>query len=203
MSQAQPAPEWDTDKVLTVPNLISFVRLLGVPVFGWLIIAGHDVWAVGMLALFGATDWLDGWLARKLKQRSPLGIRLDPAADRLYILMAIIALVVRGILPWWMLVVLLARDVMLLMLVPPIRRATGKLALPVLRTGKAATMFLLMAFPLVLIGSAKSLGIQAAFWVGWTFAVAGAVLYWTSGIMYLRRTVEMARERREAIDGSP
>lgn len=202
MSQEEPSPEWDTHRVLTVPNIISFIRLLGVPVFGWLIIAGHDLWAVAMLAVFGATDWLDGWLARKLKQRSPLGIRLDPAADRLYILMAIIALVVRGILPWWMLVVLLARDVMLLALIPPIRRATGKLALPVLRTGKAATMFLLLAFPLVLIGSAKSLGIDVAFWVGWTFAIAGVALYWAAGVLYVKKTVEVAREHRNAINAS-
>ncbi|GAB3821628.1 CDP-alcohol phosphatidyltransferase family protein [Tessaracoccus terricola] len=201
MSQEQPAPEWDTDRVLTIPNILSFIRLLGVPVFGWLIIAGHDLWAVAMLVFFGATDWLDGWLARVLKQRSPLGIRLDPAADRLYILMAIVALVVRGILPWWMLVVLLARDVMLLALIPPIRKATGKLALPVLRTGKAATLFLLMAFPLVLIGSGRSLGIAVAFWAGWTFAVVGVVLYWTAGVMYVRRTIEVAREHRKSLDG--
>lgn len=202
MSQEQPAPEWDTDRVLTIPNILSFIRLLGVPLFGWLIIAGHDVWAVVTLVVFGGTDWLDGWLARKLKQRSPLGVRLDPAADRLYILMAIIALVVRGILPWWMLVVLLARDVMLLALIPPIRRATGKLALPVLRTGKAATMFLLLAFPLILVGSADSLGITVAFWVGWAFAVAGVVLYWAAGVLYVKRTVEVAREHRKAVHGA-
>jgi cardiolipin synthase (CMP-forming) len=200
MSQVQPAPEWDTDRVLTIPNILSFVRLLGVPVFGWLIIAGHDVWAVAMLVVFGATDWLDGWLARKLRQRSPLGMRLDPAADRLYILMALVALVVRGIMPWWLLAVLVARDVMLLALVPAIRNATGKLALPVNRVGKAATMFLLLAFPLILVGSGKSLDVPAAWWVGVACAVLGTVLYWAAGAMYLRRTLEIRRESRDSID---
>ena len=84
--------EWDTEAVLTVPNVLSFIRLLGIPVFCWLILAGHDLAAVIMLAVFGVTDWFDGYLARRLKQRSRLGTRLDPIADRLYILAAVAAL---------------------------------------------------------------------------------------------------------------
>ncbi|MCC2592859.1 CDP-alcohol phosphatidyltransferase family protein [Tessaracoccus sp. OS52] len=202
MSADLPGPEWDTDRVLTIPNVLSFIRLLGVPLFGWLIIDGRDLWAVVTLVVFGGTDWLDGLIARKLKQRSPLGIRLDPIADRLYILMALVALVVRGIVPWWLLAVLLARDVALLLLVPLIRRSTGKLALPVNLVGKAATAFLLFAFPLVLIGSEKSYGIDVAFWSGWAFAVVGGVLYWVAGGLYIRKTAEVTREHRDAIDAS-
>src|SRR5690606_6280207 len=115
---------------LTIPNILSFVRLLSVAVFGWLIVAGLDVWAVALLVVFGATDWLDGYLARRLNQRTALGARLDPVADRLYILMAIVALFLRGIIPWWLVAVLVARDVMLVLLVPVLRR-TGRVALPV------------------------------------------------------------------------
>lgn len=203
MSDAPPEPEWDTDRIFTVPNILSFIRLLGVPLFGWLIVVGQDLWAVGLLVIFGATDWLDGWLARRLKQRSLLGVRLDPAADRLYILMAIFAMFVRGIVPWWMLAVLLARDVMLLALVPMVRRSTGKLALPVNLVGKAATMFLLMAFPLVLVGSERSYGVEVAFGLGWGFAFIGTALYWAAGAMYAKRTFELSRDARGELDAAP
>lgn len=201
MSTDQPAQEWDTDRVLTIPNIISFIRLLGVAVFGWLILAGFDVWAVVLLVAFGATDWLDGYLARRLRQRTELGARLDPVADRLYILMAIVALFARGIIPWWLVAVLVARDVMLVLLVPVLRR-TGRVALPVNTTGKAATMFLLLAFPLILLGAPESLGITAAWWVGWTFAVVGSALYWVAGLLYVQATVVLAREHRQAVDAA-
>lgn len=187
--------EWDTDRVLTVPNVLSFIRLLGVGVFGWLILSGHDVIAVALLIVFGATDWLDGYLARRLKQRTALGAKLDPVADRLYILMALVAMTVRGIVPWWFLVILLARDVMLVCLVPSLRRS-GILALPVNLVGKAATMALLLAFPLVLVGSSSSLGWGWAWWTGWVLAVLGALLYWWAGTIYLEQTIALSRERR-------
>lgn len=202
MSLTPPAQEWDTDRVFTIPNILSFIRLAGVFVFGWLILAGHDVWAVVLLAVFGATDWLDGYLARKLNQRTALGARLDPVADRLYILMAIIALFVRGIVPWWMLAVLLVRDIMLVLLVPILKR-TGRVALPVNTVGKAATMFLLVAFPVMLLGAPQSLGFTPAWWLGWACAVVGAILYWVAGVMYVQATVRLTRDHRQALDASP
>lgn len=201
MSTDLPAQEWDTDRVLTIPNILSFVRLLSVAVFGWLIVAGLDVWAVALLVVFGATDWLDGYLARRLNQRTALGARLDPVADRLYILMAIVALFLRGIIPWWLVAVLVARDVMLVLLVPVLRR-TGRVALPVNTVGKAATMFLLVAFPLILLGAEESLAVTAAWWAGWTFAVVGTVLYWVAGVLYVRATVVLTREHRQAVDAA-
>ncbi len=99
MTSSPVVPEWDTEAVLTVPNVLSFIRLLGIPVFCWLILVGWDLAAVIMLAVFGVTDWFDGYLARTLKQRSRLGTRLDPIADRLYILAAVVVLLVRGIVP--------------------------------------------------------------------------------------------------------
>lgn len=200
MSHPETVQQWDTDRVLTIPNVLSFIRLAGVPVFGWLIAAGHDLWAVALLAVFGATDWLDGFLARRLKQRTALGAKLDPIADRLYILMAVVALFVRGIVPWWLLAVLLARDVMLACLIPFLRR-TGRIALPVTFVGKAATLSLLLAFPMVLAGAERGLGLPGLWIAGWVFAVIGAVLYWIAGGQYVAATVALVRA--EGRDGTP
>ncbi len=195
MSHLETTSTWDTDRVMTVPNVLSFLRLLAVGVFGWLILAGQDVAAVVLLAVSGATDWLDGFLARKLRQRTELGAKLDPVADRLYILMAIVALAVRGIVPWWLLVVLIARDMMLVALVPSLRRS-GVVALEVNYVGKAATMCLLLAFPLILLAASPVLGVAFAGWIGWPLAVLGSALYWWAGLIYLRQTVMLSQERR-------
>lgn len=199
MNSVDTTSQWDTERVLTIPNVLSFVRLLAVGVFGWLILAGQDVAAVILLAVSGATDWLDGFLARRLKQRTELGAKLDPVADRLYILMAIIALAVRGIVPWAFLVVLIARDVMLVALVPSLRRS-GVVALPVNYVGKAATMCLLLAFPLILLGASPALDVALVGWIGWPLAAAGALLYWWAGLIYLRQTVLLSQERRRGAD---
>ncbi|MDO5736315.1 MAG: CDP-alcohol phosphatidyltransferase family protein [Propionibacteriaceae bacterium] len=196
MNTVDVTSQWDTDRVMTLPNVLSFIRLLAVGVFGWLILAEHDVAAVVLLAVSGATDWLDGFLARKLNQRTELGAKLDPVADRLYILMAIIALAVRDIVPLWFLIVLIARDVMLLLLVPSLRRS-GVVALEVNRVGKAATMALLLAIPLILLASPSALDFRAAGWVGWPLGVAGAALYWWAGIIYLHQTISLSRQRRQ------
>lgn len=188
-----PVQQFDTDAVFTVPNILSFIRLLGIPVFCWLILSGHDVAAVVLLMVFGVTDWFDGYLARVLHQRSPLGAKLDPVADRLYILAAVVVLVIRGIVPWWFLVVLFLRDVMITLLVPALKKH-GIVALPVNMVGKTGTMLLLMAFPLILIGSPTSLGWEWAHWTGWIFAILGAGAYWAAGFMYVAATVRLNRE---------
>lgn len=191
-SSLTPVQEFDTDAVLTLPNVVSFIRLLTVPLFAWLIIAGQDVAAVILLVVFGATDWIDGFLARRLKQRSPLGAKLDPVADRLYILAALVALLVRGIVPLHFVVILVARDVMLALLVPALKKH-GVLALPVNWVGKAGTMLLLMAFPLILLGADTSLDLAWAHWAGWAFGWAGAAAYWGAGLLYVRETVRLGR----------
>lgn len=194
MKAVEPTRTWDTDRLLTIPNVLSFLRLLAVPVFGWLILAGHDLAAVILLAVSGATDWLDGFLARTLHQTSLLGARLDPVADRLYILTAVVVMTVRGLVPWWLLAVLAARDLLLLCLLPSLRRS-GRVALPVNLVGKTGTMLLLLAFPIMLLGSPDSFGLVVAEWAGWVLAIAGAFAYWAAGILYLKETVELAHER--------
>ena len=125
------APATPSSAVLTIPNAISALRLLGVPVFVWLVIGLHaDWWALGLLMASGITDWADGFLARRLNQISTLGSVLDPVADRLYILAVVVGLAWRDFVPWWMVVVLPLRDLLLWTLVPFLR-SRGFSALPV------------------------------------------------------------------------
>ncbi len=199
MNTVETTSQWDTDRVVTVPNVLSVIRLLAVGLFGWLILDGQDVAAVILLAASGVTDWLDGFLARTLNQRSALGARLDPVADRLYILVAIIALAVRGFVPWWLLAILVARDLMLVLLMPSLRRS-GVLALPVNFVGKAATMTLLLALPLILLAATPMLNLAVVGWIGWPLAVLGTVLYWWAGGIYLHQTIALSRARRGSSD---
>ena len=184
---------YDTDRVLTVPNVLSLLRLAGVPLVLWLVLGPQaDGAAVVVLAVAGFTDWLDGQLARRWHQTSPLGRLLDPAADRFYILAVLIGLASRGIIPWWLLGVLAARDVLMLALVP-LLRTRGVTALPVHFLGKAATFCLLYAFPLVLLGSGDWAFSTAATVLGWAFVLWGAGLYWYSAVVYLTQTVRLLR----------
>jgi cardiolipin synthase len=186
---------YDTERVLTVPNLLSFLRLLGVPLFLWLLLERQsDVWAVVVLAVGGATDWLDGKLARSWHQRSRLGQVLDPLADRLYILATLIGFAIRAIVPWWLVLVLAARDVLMFTTIWPSLRRRGFTSLPVHFLGKAATFALLYAFPLVLLGGAgQELWHTAARVVGWACVIWGAGLYWWSGLLYIGQGVEVIR----------
>lgn len=191
--------QWDTDRVFTVPNILSFLRLAAIPVFTWLIIAGHYLPAVIILAVSAATDWVDGFLARKLNQVTKLGAMLDPVTDRLYILATIVALLFRDIVPWWFVLALLARDVLLLALYPVLRRH-GRDQLPVNGVGKAATFALLTAFPVMLLG--EVIAVDWVLTVGWVIALAGAVLYWVAGLLYIRALTQIVGESRGVVERS-
>jgi cardiolipin synthase len=180
--------------VLTLPNVLSFIRLAGVPLFLWLLLETHsDVWAVVVLAIGGFTDWLDGQLARRLHQRSRLGQVLDPAADRLYILATLIGLLLRGIVPWWWVALLVARELMLLICLGPALRRRGFTSLPVHFMGKAATFLLLYAFPCVLLGFGDSSWQMVFRVIGWTCAIWGTGLYWWSALLYMRQGLDVIR----------
>jgi cardiolipin synthase len=171
-------------RVWTVPNALSFLRLLGVPLFLWLVLGPEaDGWALAVLAASGVTDYLDGYLARRLDQASRLGEVLDPVADRLYILAVVIGLALRDVVPWWFAVILPLRDVLLWGLVP-ILRTRGYSALPVHFLGKAATFNLLYAFPLLLLGDGSGAAATLAKVFGWAFAGWGIGLYWWAGVLY-------------------
>jgi cardiolipin synthase (CMP-forming) len=173
-----------THRVWTLPNLISALRLAGVPLFLWLVLGPEeDGWALVVLMVAGVTDFLDGWLARKLNQQSVVGQILDPVADRLYILAVVLGLALREIIPWWMAVSLPLRDLLMWGLVP-LLRTRGYSALPVHFLGKAATFNLLYAFPLLLLGDGEGVVATLAQVFGWAFALWGIGLYWWAGVLY-------------------
>jgi cardiolipin synthase (CMP-forming) len=177
-------------RVLTVPNLLSLIRLAGVPLFLWLLLGPRaDGWAIVVLGIGGVTDWLDGKLARLLGQSSRLGALLDPAVDRLYIVAALVALGVREVVPWWAVLALVARDLVLGACLP-ILRSRGYGPFVVTYIGKGATFLLLYAFPLLLLGqSATGVVADVARPIGYGFAAWGTALYLYSGALYLAQFV--------------
>lgn len=184
-----------TDRVWTVPNALSMLRLVGVPIFLWLIFTRHDDWAVVVLTISGISDYLDGKIARKYNLVSSFGQLLDPLADRLYILSTLLGLAWREIIPWWLVAVLVGREVFgtaLLMVV----RHYGYRALPVHFIGKAATFDLLWAFPVILLGQGASLFATVVLPIGWAFVWWGTALYWVAGIMYAVQTRTVVRAVR-------
>ena len=191
-------------RVWTVPNLLSMARLAGVPVFLWLVLGPEaDGWALCLLMVSGITDYLDGWLARKLNQMSQLGQILEPVADRLYILAVVVGLGLRDIIPWWVVIILPLRDLLLWGLVPFLR-TRGYSALPVHFLGKAATFNLLYAFPLLLLGDGEGTIPTLADVFGWAFAIWGIGLYWWAGVLYawqVRRLIADTDRHATAPDG--
>ena len=177
------------DRVLTIPNGISALRLAGVPLFLWLVLGSQsataDYWAVGVLMAAGLSDWLDGKIARALNQTSRLGQLLDPAADRLYIAATIVALAVRDVIPWWLVAVLALRELTVGAALATLRRRAGFGTLQVSFVGKAATLCLLYAFPLLFLGDHPGWGGTLARILGWAFATWGTVLYWWAAMLYL------------------
>ncbi len=183
-----------SDRIATWPNLISVARLLGVPLFLWLVLGPQaDGWAIVVLMLAGVTDYLDGKLARKLNQATKLGRILDPVADRLYILAVVIGLALREIIPWWLAILLPLRDVFLFSLVPFLR-TRGVNALPVHFLGKTATAALLYAFPLLLISDGSGWLAKLAGVVGWAFTIWGCALYWWAGALYGWQARQLLRD---------
>jgi len=175
-------------QILTIPNGISVARLAGVPVFLWLVLGlrtqAGDAWAVGLLVAAGLSDWADGKIARALNQQSRLGQALDPAADRLYIVATIVSLAIRAIIPWWLVGLLAAREVILGVALLALRRG-GWQPLQVSFVGKAATLCLLYAFPMLFLGTHHGTLGEVFRVGGWAMAIWGSALYWCAGLLYL------------------
>ncbi|NCD16648.1 MAG: CDP-alcohol phosphatidyltransferase family protein [Actinobacteria bacterium] len=181
-----------SSRVWTVPNVISMLRLALVPVFAWLILTEQDVAAVVVLIVAGASDWFDGVIARRFDQMSRLGQLLDPAADRLYILVTLIGLGSRGFVPWWLVAVIVGRDVLLTALLPALRRR-GLAPLQVHVAGKAGTFALMYSFPLLLLAHLGGTLGYLSLVVGWAAALWGIALYWLSAGIYIRQGLEAGR----------
>jgi cardiolipin synthase len=189
--RAEPEP---SDRILTVPNILSFLRLALVPVFLVLLVEGEDLAALAVLAVSGFTDFLDGYLARRLNQVSKLGQLLDPAADRLYILAALLGLGWRDLIPLWVVIVILARDVMLIIIAAWLAKI-GQGAFPVNWVGKWATACLFVGLPLLMLSAAFPATAAYTQPVGLIISILGAGLYWWAGGLYIAQTVRATGKR--------
>ncbi len=182
------------DRILTVPNVLSVVRLVLIGVFVYLLLGTHSYgWAVAVLMISGASDWADGKIARVLNQSSRLGELLDPAVDRLYMIVIPIVFALAGIVPWWIIVLLLARDGILAAMLP-VLRSRGITALPVTYIGKAATFALMSAFPLILLGQWDALWSNVIGACGWGFLIWGIGMYLWSFVLYLIQVAMVVRQ---------
>ena len=187
------------DRVLTVPNALSVLRLLLVPVFLYLLLViDARGWAVGVLMFSGFSDWADGKIARLVaNQSSRLGELLDPAVDRIYMVTVPVALAIYGAVPWWIVLTLLGRDVVLAATLP-VLRSRGLTALPVTYIGKAATFALMSGFPLILLGQWDALWSRVVLACGWAFLIWGVVMYLWSAVLYLIQVAMVVRQLPKA-----
>lgn len=188
------------NQIVTWPNALSAARLAGVPVFLWLVVGPRtpaaDLIACGVLGVAGLSDWLDGKLARALNQVSELGMKLDPAADRLYILAALIGLAVRAIIPWWLLGALVGRELIVGVALLVLRMMTPYGELQVAFVGKAATLCLMYAFPLLFLGAHGGIAPEVVRVLGWAFAIWGTALYWWAAALYLSQVRDLVKRSR-------
>jgi cardiolipin synthase (CMP-forming) len=191
-ARADPSP---STAILTAPNVISFARVLLMPVCAWQLGAGHYAVGLWLTAVVGSTDWVDGWLARRTGRVSRLGQLLDPLADRLLIASVAVALVARGVLPLPAVALLLARDVVLLAGFPVLARR-GVRPPEVVWVGKAATFDLLLALPILVVGETHLALAPAAHAVGLILLWVGVVLYYVAGVVYVRLALEGLRAAR-------
>ena len=172
------------DRIWTVPNVISFIRLAFVPVFYWLLVSGQDGPALAVLIIATASDFVDGFIARAYNQVTRLGALLDPASDRLFITASVIGLAVREMIPWPLLLAVMARDVLLLVTV--LVRGVRIVDFPrVNYVGKTATFVLFVAFPVIVLSSVLHTAAVSLAVLGWVLGASGAVLYWFAGLTYL------------------
>jgi cardiolipin synthase len=186
-------------RIWTIPNVLSMLRLALVPVFLVLIVVGAYVAALVVLVVASLTDLLDGYLARRLRQVTRLGQLLDPAADRLYIFAALVGLAANGLVPWWIVVLIVARDVFLLALAVVLANH-GFGPLPVHLLGKAATFALFFGVPVIMLGLAFPATQPVSEPIGWAITLWGAFLYWWAGVIYAIETARVIRIPRVADD---
>ncbi len=186
------------ERIWTLPNALSVIRLLGVPLFLWLLLGPEeDGWALVVLMLAGISDWADGKLAKWLNQYSRLGALLDPAADRLYIVSTLVALSLREIVPVWLVALLIGREVVLAIALLVLRRY-GYPPLQVHYLGKAATLLLLYAFPGLLIAQGEGRLAALAEPFAWAFTIWGTALYVLAGVLYVIQVFAIVRAERAA-----
>ncbi|EPR75524.1 CDP-diacylglycerol--glycerol-3-phosphate 3-phosphatidyltransferase [Leifsonia rubra CMS 76R] len=181
-----------SNRVWTVPNVLSFIRLGLVPLFLYFILTAQDALALIVLVVSSLSDYLDGVIARRFNQITRLGQLLDPAADRLFIFAALIGLAARNVIPWWLFIVIVAREIMLVIL-GLISANFGFGPLPVHHLGKVATAGLFYALPILMLGQAFPEVAWVTDPIGWAFALWGAFLYWWAGFIYVAQSIRISR----------
>lgn len=194
MTEATSTPdERASDRILTVPNVLSIIRLLALPLFVYLVLVAHaDGWALTLLIISSITDWADGKLARLLNQMSRLGALLDPFVDRLYVATTLLVLATRDIVPWWIVAILVGREVVLAPTLAVYRRR-GLPPPEVLYLGKGATFLLMCALPLMLMAVAVPSIDRVAEPLGWAALLWGTALYVWTGVLYLAQAIAISR----------
>lgn len=187
--------------MLTIPNALTFLRFLGIPLFIYLALDKQaDGWAIFVLAVGGATDYFDGKLARALNQETKFGEIADPAIDRLYIAATLVVLYIRDAIPLWLIAILVARDVVMAV-VALVLQFKGFAPLKVTYLGKAATFNLLYAFPFLLLALSDTWYGTGAFIFGWAFAIWGVTLYVGTAVGYFRTALSTITVRPHIIEG--
>lgn len=173
-----------SDRILTIPNLVTFVRLLGVGVFWWVLLVEENIGlAAGLIFLIGWTDWIDGYLARKLDQVSKFGTAFDPIADRLMIASAVIGGMIVDVVPLVIGVGLIARELLMgLVTLRLLSKRAGMLEVRYL--GKLATFILYGAIPLFYLAAIDFLGAITLFFA-WVTGVVGLAMYWYVAFQYV------------------
>jgi cardiolipin synthase len=186
-----------SSRIATVPNALSFFRLLLIPVFLVFLLTHEYLMALITLVVSSATDFVDGFVARKFNQVSRVGQLLDPAADRLFIFSTLIGLAWGGFVPWWLAGVIIARDVLLLV-IGILLANHGYGPLPVHHLGKMGTFALLFAMPVLVLAATFPSIDQIANPVGWAAALWGVFLYWWAGVIYALEAGRIIRIPRDA-----
>jgi len=189
------------DRILTVPNAITMVRLACVPVFVWLLFGEHrQIAAAILLAVLGATDWVDGFVARRWHQVSTVGKVLDPTADRILVGTAVVSVIVNGAVPLWFGVVTMTREVLVSAAVL-LLASLGAERIDVLWVGKAGTFGLMFAYPTFLLAHGHAGWQHPVEIVAWVSAVPALVLAWIAAVAYIplgRRALSRGRANRIA-----
>ncbi|TQK75666.1 CDP-diacylglycerol-phosphatidylglycerol phosphatidyltransferase [Rarobacter incanus] len=181
-----------TNRIVTIPNVISTIRLVLVAMFGVLVASSHEVAAIVVLGIAGFSDWLDGFLARRLNQVSRLGQMLDPIADRVLIIASLLALAYRDVVPWWIVALVFGREILLAALLAA-ARPRGYQTYEVSKHGKLGAFLLMVAFPLLLLAMVVGPAHEAIKAIGWAFMIWGVVVYWLAGIDYAAAALRVLR----------
>jgi cardiolipin synthase len=193
-------PVEGADRILTIPNVISLVRLACVPLFLWLLFSEENRLAsAALLAVLGATDWVDGWIARRYHQVSTVGKILDPVADRIMLITAVIAIAVDGAVPWWFAMLALGRELVVSVAALTLG-AMGARRIDVTIWGKTGTFLSMMSFPLFLAGAAEWPLADACEFVAWAVGIPGLVIAWYAAIGYLPLAASALRAGRGGRD---